>query len=527
MKFHGSQGIDEIMNSLNFAVNNYDIQVVVLDNLQFMTGNFTKMNKFDYQDEIIHKLRLFATEKNVHIVLVIHPKKTDEALRVNSIFGTGKASQEADNIFIIQNYKGLRVIEIAKNRFNGSTGKAVIAFDKGSCRFFEVKEDDLILYSQDKITLDELVIKHRKENPAENSSDIIEELKHLEKITGDKIFANEKDEKIIYKISKDDKVNEKISIPKAELEENIIINNNAADESSFSNNLKENDPKKDSTVKQITKEEINNENDVANLNIIEEIHLKEGNQSENKSQTSELIKEKLRESNKNVKEANDVRYSNKEDEVLSKKSENKEEDKAIKVDLDNDKTLQTKDNKASSNDLNHKKKIRNVNPDNFILKSDKSSSLIYESEVQKMKEQENKEMISKLSKELETDIKVTTTLDQINNFIDQENEENMAIEVRKKSLEFKKEEVIELEEDYENEDNLKPFFKDDEFFHNKIIPNNQIIESFHNNESKSNCEQFNQSYSSFNKSKEYKDKKGGNNYNFKEKRIFEGVLDDY
>ena len=71
LKFHGSQVIDEIMNSLYFAVDNHDIQLIVLDNLQFMTGSQNKFNKFDYQDEIIHKLRLLATEKNVHVYLVI------------------------------------------------------------------------------------------------------------------------------------------------------------------------------------------------------------------------------------------------------------------------------------------------------------------------------------------------------------------------------------------------------------------------------------------------------------------------
>lgn len=163
LKFHGAQTIDDIMNSINFAVLNNDIQIIVLDNLQFMTGHNPKQNKFDIQDEIIHKLRLFATDKNVHIFLVIHPKKTDEALRITSIFGTGKASQEADNIMIIQNFKGLRIIEIAKNRFNGNTGKAVLAFDKNICRFFEIQENDFISYSKGEISIEHLIQQNRNE----------------------------------------------------------------------------------------------------------------------------------------------------------------------------------------------------------------------------------------------------------------------------------------------------------------------------------------------------------------------------
>jgi twinkle protein len=158
LKFHGSQNIDEVIATMNYAIYNYDIQHIVLDNLQFMIGIPTKfVNKFDLQDEIIHKLRKFATEKNVHITLVIHPRKTDEALNIASIFGSGKASQEADNIFILQSLKGLRVIEVAKNRFDGSVGKVVVGFDHHTCRFFELTEEEFMLINQNKSKLDNIV----------------------------------------------------------------------------------------------------------------------------------------------------------------------------------------------------------------------------------------------------------------------------------------------------------------------------------------------------------------------------------
>lgn len=157
LKFHGSQNIDEIINSMNYAVYNYDIQNIVLDNLQFMIGAPSKMtNKFDFQDEIIHRLRKFTTEKNVHLTLVIHPRK-DDILKISSIFGTGKASQEADNIYILQSYKGLRILEIAKNRFDGTTGKVALAFDNSSCRFFELSLDEFSRIAKDNIKLDDIV----------------------------------------------------------------------------------------------------------------------------------------------------------------------------------------------------------------------------------------------------------------------------------------------------------------------------------------------------------------------------------
>lgn len=61
------------------------------------------IDRFWKQDAIIAAFRQFATRKNCHVTLVIHPRKErDEDLTVSSIFGGAKASQEADNILIIQ-----------------------------------------------------------------------------------------------------------------------------------------------------------------------------------------------------------------------------------------------------------------------------------------------------------------------------------------------------------------------------------------------------------------------------------------
>lgn len=58
------------------------------------------------QDVALDKFRKFATEQNVHITLVIHPRKEDEGhkLTTSSIFGSAKATQEADLVMILQVY---------------------------------------------------------------------------------------------------------------------------------------------------------------------------------------------------------------------------------------------------------------------------------------------------------------------------------------------------------------------------------------------------------------------------------------
>lgn len=59
--------------------------------------------KFDLQDKVITSLRQLATDKNVHVFIIIHPKKVedDNNLNVSSIFGSAKSTQEADNVMIL------------------------------------------------------------------------------------------------------------------------------------------------------------------------------------------------------------------------------------------------------------------------------------------------------------------------------------------------------------------------------------------------------------------------------------------
>lgn len=75
--------------------------------------------RFWRQDKIISAFRIFATKYNCHVTLVIHPRKErdDEELTTSSIFGSAKASQEADNVLIIQdkrltNIRGKKYLQV-------------------------------------------------------------------------------------------------------------------------------------------------------------------------------------------------------------------------------------------------------------------------------------------------------------------------------------------------------------------------------------------------------------------------------
>jgi len=86
---------------------------------QFMTSKETRDGDiFRVLDAAVHKLRQFASACNVHITLVIHPRKDDESqlLTLASVFGSAKATQESDNVIILQNNGIVKYLDVRKNR---------------------------------------------------------------------------------------------------------------------------------------------------------------------------------------------------------------------------------------------------------------------------------------------------------------------------------------------------------------------------------------------------------------------------
>ena len=149
MRFYGSTEVDEVLDAMEYAVYAYDVEHVILDNLQFMLsgqGNNSRNNfgKFEAQENALEKFRKFATANNVHITLVIHPRKEDDdtLLNMSSIFGAAKATQEADNVLILQRMKEEKFLDVKKNRFDGSLGRVNLFFDPQSNMY---KDDDTIL----------------------------------------------------------------------------------------------------------------------------------------------------------------------------------------------------------------------------------------------------------------------------------------------------------------------------------------------------------------------------------------------
>ena len=125
-----------------------DIEHVILDNLQFMmagasaaTTRWSGDNKFELQDKAIDRFRAFATRHDVHVTLVVHPRKEPESvpLTLSSVFGTAKATQEADNVYILQRdgSSGKKQLDVKKNRFDGQLGSVPLRFDEAAKCFID------------------------------------------------------------------------------------------------------------------------------------------------------------------------------------------------------------------------------------------------------------------------------------------------------------------------------------------------------------------------------------------------------
>ncbi|KAG7211162.1 hypothetical protein KM043_010486 [Ampulex compressa] len=150
MTFHGQQNLKVVMDAVEHTTYVHDIAHVIIDNVQFMMGTSDTskhIDRFWKQDNVISRFRTFATKYNCHVTLIIHPRKEreEEDLSISSIFGGAKASQEADNILIIQDkrltsVRGKKYLQVAKNRYSGDIGIVPLDFDKASLSYAQKRK---------------------------------------------------------------------------------------------------------------------------------------------------------------------------------------------------------------------------------------------------------------------------------------------------------------------------------------------------------------------------------------------------
>jgi twinkle protein len=149
---HGSTATEDVLSAMHRAAmmtdsaGNRVYRHIILDNLQFMLSSqyTSSLDKFDLSDRVMAALRHFATSTNCHVTLVIHPRKEadDVPLGLSSVSGTAKATQEADNVIILQKLFDRRFLDVKKNRFTGELGRVEISYNPAKRLVYELSEED-------------------------------------------------------------------------------------------------------------------------------------------------------------------------------------------------------------------------------------------------------------------------------------------------------------------------------------------------------------------------------------------------
>jgi len=94
--------VSEMVGMLKYMHNQYGIRVALLDNLNFFLKVTSSQLEKAEMDNAIHEFIIALKDLPVHVILIVHPKKTDHG-RVESEFdikGSSTAVQEAANVIL-------------------------------------------------------------------------------------------------------------------------------------------------------------------------------------------------------------------------------------------------------------------------------------------------------------------------------------------------------------------------------------------------------------------------------------------
>lgn len=141
--------VEQLMHDIRFMVQK-GCKIAMLDNLNFFMEVKSAADQVLEMDRVVHELIIFCKQVDVHIVMVMHPKKTINT-RVESEFdikGSSTAVQEAHNIFLFNRPKvedvkdGVRdqfqrELTLAKMRRRGKYVGKTIIFDSLDTQYIE------------------------------------------------------------------------------------------------------------------------------------------------------------------------------------------------------------------------------------------------------------------------------------------------------------------------------------------------------------------------------------------------------
>lgn len=101
--YDGRVDVDELIDVLRFANDVHKANIAILDNLNFFLKPSRGGDQTLEMDETIHKFVQFVKKTPMHVILVMHPKKTEHGKIISEfdIKGSSTAVQEATNVLLM------------------------------------------------------------------------------------------------------------------------------------------------------------------------------------------------------------------------------------------------------------------------------------------------------------------------------------------------------------------------------------------------------------------------------------------
>lgn len=137
-----------LIQKLKYANEMQGCKIALLDNINFFLDVKSAENTLIEMDRAVHELVMFCKRVKMHLILVMHPKKTDSG-RVLSEFdikGSSTAVQEAHNVFLFNRLEKIdtreklfqRELKAAKLRRRGKYAGVTLLFDGATPSYREI-----------------------------------------------------------------------------------------------------------------------------------------------------------------------------------------------------------------------------------------------------------------------------------------------------------------------------------------------------------------------------------------------------
>jgi len=181
----------QLFNDIKEIVEKDNISLVIIDNLMSLNISDYDGDKNNQQTLFINDLKEYSKRKNIHIVLVCHPRKDNGFLRKESISGTADLTNLCDNLLIIHRIgkdfqtrandfldartisncmKYDSVIEVCKNRSMGVMDYFIGMYYEQESRRLKNSISENIVYGWEEIPI-ETSIDFKNDMPFEPSED--------------------------------------------------------------------------------------------------------------------------------------------------------------------------------------------------------------------------------------------------------------------------------------------------------------------------------------------------------------------